>query len=298
MPVKVSSSEHAADIRLSNRQDVSSGIESVGAATASAHHRNVPNQMASHKEQTDPHNESDRCRPPTERTGTLTQTGKQKQKQNDYSQIPPRNAGHKPPSSTAVWDWEPDFDHLDEPNTYYYEPQGELLRVEQHEHSQSRDEFSIPHAVEGTGITVNVDPPVADEEGFVVPQRPSSTNAAARAGNKRKSSEGGGSRSRPDPKRPSRAMSDATEGASPPTENASTSSHVRTQPGSAGRLRSQTDVSDARFAGGRPGLGRRTLTDPSIPMVLPARKVFPIQIGDKLFRLSGASISSDGESPA
>lgn len=29
---------------------------------------------------------------------------------------------------------------------------------------------------------------------------------------------------------------------------------------------------------------------------LPARKVFPIQIGDKLFRLSGASISSDGMS--
>lgn len=31
-------------------------------------------------------------------------------------------------------------------------------------------------------------------------------------------------------------------------------------------------------------------------LALPARKVFPIQIGDKLFRLSGASISSDGES--
>ena len=31
-------------------------------------------------------------------------------------------------------------------------------------------------------------------------------------------------------------------------------------------------------------------------MVLPPRKVFPIQIGDKLFRLSGASISSDAPS--
>ncbi|EME86293.1 uncharacterized protein MYCFIDRAFT_202462 [Pseudocercospora fijiensis CIRAD86] len=31
-------------------------------------------------------------------------------------------------------------------------------------------------------------------------------------------------------------------------------------------------------------------------MVLPARKVFPIQIGDRLFRLSGASISSDAPS--
>ena len=39
----------------------------------------------------------------------------------------------------------------------------------------------------------------------------------------------------------------------------------------------------------------RGLEDPSIPMVLPPRKVFPIQVGDKLFQLSGASISSDGE---
>jgi hypothetical protein len=31
-----------------------------------------------------------------------------------------------------------------------------------------------------------------------------------------------------------------------------------------------------------------------IPHVLPHEKVFPIQIGSELFRLSGASISSDG----
>jgi hypothetical protein len=34
---------------------------------------------------------------------------------------------------------------------------------------------------------------------------------------------------------------------------------------------------------------------PDIPKVLPHEKVFPIQIGSKLFRLSGASISSDGK---
>jgi hypothetical protein len=50
-----------------------------------------------------------------------------------------------------------------------------------------------------------------------------------------------------------------------------------------------------------PVADRRNLPDshPSAsaaPLVLPARKVFPIQIGDKLFRLSGASISSDGKS--
>jgi hypothetical protein len=31
-----------------------------------------------------------------------------------------------------------------------------------------------------------------------------------------------------------------------------------------------------------------------IPNILPHEKVFPIQIGSELFRLSGASISSDG----
>lgn len=33
-----------------------------------------------------------------------------------------------------------------------------------------------------------------------------------------------------------------------------------------------------------------------IPRILPREKVFPIQIGNQLFRLSGASISSDGMS--
>jgi len=48
------------------------------------------------------------------------------------------------------------------------------------------------------------------------------------------------------------------------------------------------------------GFGRRILPPshalaPPIHMALPARKVFPIQIGDRLFRLSGASINSDGK---
>jgi hypothetical protein len=34
---------------------------------------------------------------------------------------------------------------------------------------------------------------------------------------------------------------------------------------------------------------------PDIPPILPPEKVFPIQIGSELFRLSGASISSDGQ---
>ncbi|RMY45230.1 hypothetical protein D0865_10036 [Hortaea werneckii] len=41
---------------------------------------------------------------------------------------------------------------------------------------------------------------------------------------------------------------------------------------------------------------RNKAVDGSARMALPSRKVFPIQIGDKLFRLSGASISSDAPS--
>ncbi|KAI7650849.1 hypothetical protein KC318_g16141, partial [Hortaea werneckii] len=41
---------------------------------------------------------------------------------------------------------------------------------------------------------------------------------------------------------------------------------------------------------------RNKTADGSARMALPSRKVFPIQIGDKLFRLSGASISSDAPS--
>lgn len=34
-----------------------------------------------------------------------------------------------------------------------------------------------------------------------------------------------------------------------------------------------------------------------IPQILPHERVFPIQIGSELFKLSGASLSSDGELP-
>lgn len=35
-----------------------------------------------------------------------------------------------------------------------------------------------------------------------------------------------------------------------------------------------------------------------IPQILPRERVFPIQIGGELFKLSGASLSSDGSSRA
>lgn len=35
-----------------------------------------------------------------------------------------------------------------------------------------------------------------------------------------------------------------------------------------------------------------------IPLILPHERVFPIQIGSELFKLSGASLSSDGKNKA
>lgn len=45
-----------------------------------------------------------------------------------------------------------------------------------------------------------------------------------------------------------------------------------------------------------PIVPRKQNTD--IPDILPHERVFPIQIGSELFRLSGASISSDGMCPS
>ena len=310
MPVNVSSGETLADIdistssRLSSRQDASSSIEQSAAAAAFAQSRNAPNQMAVNRKQPNLQNEGDRTQRTTEHTGSLTQSGRQSSE--GLLQIPSNSVAPRPPLTTAVWDWDTDLNIVDDTNNYFYEPQGELLQAEQKEHNQSRDEFSIPHAVAGSGVKWNVQGPEADDEGFVVPQRPS-TIPQTLAGSKRKSlSETSAGSKQPDPKRSSRVMSDTTEGGSPPTESASSSSNPRPTAGPAGRLRSQTDATESRarsdfpgLAGGRPGHGptglRRTLTNPAIPMVLPARKVFPIQIGNKLFRLSGASISSDGK---
>lgn len=310
MQTNVSPGETLADIeisnssRLSNRQDASSKVDQGIAGTAFAQSRNASGQMAFNRNQANLQNDKDRTRDATEQTSSLTKSGIQKS--DNLLGIPSKSLGNQQPVPPAFIDWDSDLDLIGESNSYYYEPQGELLRVEQLEHEQSRDEFSIPHVVEGSGIKWNVEAPTADEDGFVVPQRPSA-GLQVHASNKRKSpSEGAGASRQPDPKRSSRMMSDTSEGTSPPAEPATTSSNARPQAGPAGRLRSQTETNEARtrssfpgVAGGRPGHGpaglRRTLTDPSIPMVLPARKVFPIQIGDKLFRLSGASISSDGE---
>jgi hypothetical protein len=59
------------------------------------------------------------------------------------------------------------------------------------------------------------------------------------------------------------------------------------------------ESAQSRSNDGLPGILRESGTKTNvagidIPQHLPHEKVFPIQIGSELFRLSGASISSDG----
>jgi hypothetical protein len=207
-------------------------------------------------------------------------------------------------TETSIWDWDTPLDVVGETANYYYEPQGELIREPQ----PARNEFSIPHAIgnsSSSSSTSNWTSGHNGNGGFAVPKRPTGVPPAL-AGIKRKSTSDretpGSYGVQPPEKRPSLSMSDlGDESASPSVSDRPPAGNTRSQTGAAAgtRSRSGTD-SQSLDQLMRPGPGpsggpRRTLTEPSAPTLLPARKVFPIQIGDKLFRLSGASISSDGE---
>ena len=181
------------------------------------------------------------------------------------------------PVEAAVWDWQaPTFGAPPQPETsdhssaYFYEPQGELLLHHPTGSTGTRaDEFNIPGPVPSQNpargqLALN------PFESLLAKSRAPDDNGA-RIGAKRKSA--------PDvydtaAKRPTLDMVEVDR----------TGHRVNAQSGKT------SPVADRR---------NLPASHPSVsaaPMVLPARKVFPIQIGDKLFRLSGASISSDGKS--
>ncbi|KAI9807048.1 MAG: hypothetical protein M1825_005765 [Sarcosagium campestre] len=100
---------------------------------------------------------------------------------------------------------------------------------------------------------------------------------------------------------PSHAHHRTSSTAKQPAAGAATkSSHMPAPPSSAARFtgaaarRRASDGDDNRA--GRASESLHAPIHPNIPRVLPHEKVFPIQIGSELFRLSGASISSDAPS--
>lgn len=180
------------------------------------------------------------------------------------------------PVEAAVWDWQaPTFaapiqSETTDQSTYFYEPQGELLLHQATGTVGARaDEFSIPGPV--VSPTSNHTQPALNPLEALLANSRAAEDSSVRIGAKRKSA--------PDvyeaaAKRPTLDMVEVDR-----TGHRMDAQSGKTSP-----------IADRR------NLPASHPSASAAPMVLPARKVFPIQIGDKLFRLSGASISSDGKS--
>lgn len=209
---------------------------------------------------------------------------------------------HSPPSrlrENPRSDWDVPLDRFGDIANHYFEPQGELLH-EQRDRRPITNEFSIPTAISSQASGLNS----AGIGGFTVSSKPCALQSHPLTGVKRKSGSDldttmGCERGLPPLKRQELDTSDMLAESSsdkPPAQS------TRSQSANAMRTRSGTDVTDSRPESVRQaedvsGGPRRGFTEPRLaPMMLPARKVFPIQIGDKLFKLSGASISSDAPS--
>ena len=324
MSVSVSDSDHVADIDATNPPrhfDRQHGYEGGGkdADTDIMSSTKASTRMAADRTSSTSANlpsEENRTRPIAQPANS-SKNGRQTS-QTNLLQIPAEGGGARRPTvETSIWDWDTPLESVGESNSYYYEPQGELLHEQREQQRPVRSEFSIPQPVAPSTAhwpfpSAAVGSSNNDSPAFAVPKHPSRVPSSI-AGSKRKSlpdRESAGASTQPDQKRASRMMSEAGEESEPvsPVEARPPAHNTRSQGGpTVTRPQSETEGSESRNrasasdtdARSQSGTGtvqqRRTLEDPSIPMVLPPRKVFPIQIGDKLFRLSGASISSDGK---
>lgn len=321
MPSDVSrGEEERADIQTSNlgaRLD----HDASGSNTAAGGHpktAKTSSQMASATNKTPPGAELDDSLDGTDKADSKSHNAVRTNKPNSNSrddslQVPDsgnNNNSNRRPIETSIWDWDTPLDSVGESTSYYYEPQGELLQ-EQREHRPSRSEFSIPTVVPGSGLNWPFPNGSIGSQDFAVPRRPTGHPPASLLGVKRKSTSEQSLNvpSRADKRMSRTTMSDSGDDEASPIDPRPPVHNTRSQSGPGTRVRGSTDTSESRprpqtidieglrppYGGAIPGTGPRRMTDPGVPMVLPARKVFPIQIGDKLFRLSGASISSDGQ---
>lgn len=205
------------------------------------------------------------------------------------------------PYGQPAWDWSQpvDFTHL--PTTY--EPQGELIQ-ELRDRTDHTNSFSTP-------LSVNPLPP---------PPRPLPQRPAVSPTMKRKSDAELLSMAQPNPSEQhnppkrravSRTSSTASQSSPAPTAldaqpspNAPTSlAHAAA--GTTNPLGAQGSGETQRRKNASKGTGpqgreidvsepRRVVESSGSSDMLPAGRVFPIQIGSALFRLSGASLCSDG----
>lgn len=229
-------------------------------------------------------------------------------------------------SAALAWDWGSTIGFADYPSQY--EPQGELVHELQTLHAPAATDFSIPLPLTGARANALVGAlhpsprPVLSVQSAVAqnplspPPKPTK-RLSVQTGMKRKAdsepdsgvSQGpNGSFDEKSSKRQatSRASS-VTSAASPSATPAPAASLPASMTGpvapentapSTSETHKRKEPSKGTGPQGRVidvSTPRRVVEPRGSPDILPSGKVFPIQIGSELFRLSGASISSDGE---
>jgi hypothetical protein len=204
--------------------------------------------------------------------------------------------GFDPNAQAAAWNWTQSVDFTD--FTTQYEPQGELIQ-ELHNRKDPTNEFSVPLPVNSLPPPPRPLPPAMKRKSepelysAIQPSTHEQQNPSKRRVVSRASSTA--SQASPAPTiladaQPSPMASTAiVQAALDSTNQSSSQGNSEAQQrrdaskgtGPQGRV---IDVSEPRRVAESSGDGD----------MLPAGKVFPIQIGSALFRLSGASLSSDG----
>jgi hypothetical protein len=229
--------------------------------------------------------------------------------------------------NTGAWDWNNSIDFPEFGN--HYEPQGELVQELQNQNVSN--DFSIPLPITNTDTVYqspHPTPPVPPTPAQnplspppKPPQKPSiQTGMKRKAGSEPNSAISQNASSLADPpqrpaKRPNKSRTSSDASATSPTVAVSTNTDARppmtaSSSAPAGIEAAPAPKADNEVAQKRrevsKGTGpqgrvidvskpRRVAESPGASDMLPAGKVFPIQIGSELFRLSGASLSSDGK---
>jgi len=231
------------------------------------------------------------------------------------------------PSAPMGWDWTNSIDFSEFTNQF--EPQGELLQ--EHQHPATTNDFSIPLPIaidtvyqapqpsQGTTPLISnaqnpLSPPPKPPSRPVV-QTSLKRKAESEPGSAISQNTAGGTESqqnqskRQNKSRQSSATSATsatspvvTESAdihqSPPAHTAAAQADPEPTTQNSTELAKKKDQSKGTGPQGRVidvSRPRKVQEATGGPDMLPAGKVFPIQIGSELFRLSGASLSSDGK---
>ncbi|KAF2799656.1 hypothetical protein K505DRAFT_320980 [Melanomma pulvis-pyrius CBS 109.77] len=231
------------------------------------------------------------------------------------------------PGGPLVWDWNNSLEFPDFTN--HYEPQGELVQELQTQSGRAND-FIIPLPVVNTDTVYHSPQPLQSAPSTTAqnplspPPKPPQRPANLQTGMKRKAeSEPNSAVSQPTsvagelqqnpPKRVNKSRSSSSASIASPAvataADARRSSMTQTTIPPAATEAAPAATSSTNNEGPRrkeasKGTGpqgrvidvskpRKIVESPAGHDTLPAGKVFPIQIGSELFRLSGASISSD-----